>query len=97
MSQIRFTTGRLILAALFALSVAWANAEVAEIRVARTVGIGDLPFMVMQDRQLVEKHAKALGSNAIEVSAVAGGGGTVVLDALLSGAAHFAIMGTPRR
>lgn len=71
------------------------NAEVTEIRVARTVGIGDLPFMVMQDRHLIEKHAKRVGLSDLNVSAPAAGSGAVVIDALLSGATQYAIMGTP--
>ena len=37
-----------------------AAAEVSELKVARQFGISFLPLMVMQEKKLFEKHAKAL-------------------------------------
>ncbi|HVO88543.1 MAG TPA: ABC transporter substrate-binding protein, partial [Casimicrobiaceae bacterium] len=82
-----------------ALGATSASAEMAEIKIARQFGISFLPIMVMQDKQLFEKHAKAAGLNSradyVQIS-----GGTSQNDALLSrsiqvaggGIAPFAIL-----
>jgi NitT/TauT family transport system substrate-binding protein len=67
-----------------------ACAEVNELRVAKQYGIGYLPVMVMQDKQLIEKHAKALGLGDIKVSWNTLTDGTAMNDAILSGSLDFA-------
>jgi NitT/TauT family transport system substrate-binding protein len=76
-----------------------ACAELSEVKIARQFGISFLPIMVMQDRGLFEKHAKAAGLDSradyVQIS-----GGTSQNDALLSksiqvaggGIAPFAIL-----
>jgi NitT/TauT family transport system substrate-binding protein len=58
-------------------------AEISEVKIARQFGISFLPIMVMQDRGLFEKHAKAAGLDShaqyVQIS-----GGTSQNDALLS-------------
>lgn len=88
--------------AAFALAclVAWmpavARAEIDEVRIpVGAGGIGFLPLLVMEKLKLVEKHAAATGLDRLKVSWISFGGPSVVNDALLSGAAHFAPAGPP--
>jgi NitT/TauT family transport system substrate-binding protein len=67
-----------------------ACAEVGEVHVAKQYGIGYLPIMVMQDKQLIEKHAKALGLGDIKVTWNTLTDGTAMNDAILSGNLDFA-------
>src|SRR3954462_10012315 len=80
--------------AALALSSLTAAAEVSELKVVRQFGISFLPLLVMQDKKLFEKHAKAAGldtqANYMQVS-----GGNTVNDALLSGTIHIATGGIP--
>jgi len=66
-----------------------AAAEVSELKVARQFGISFLPLMVMQEKKLFEKHAKAAGLDStatyMQIS-----GGTSVNDALLSNSIQIA-------
>ena len=67
-----------------------AFAEVGEVHVAKQYGVGYLPIMVMQDHQLIEKHAKALGLGDIRVTWNTLTDGTAMNDALLSGSLDLA-------
>lgn len=67
-----------------------AHAELDEITVARQYGVSYLPLMVMQEKQLIEKHAKKAGLDDIEVKWVKFAGGNVMNEALLSGSLQFA-------
>ena len=89
------------IAALFVVGIAVlltgirpAAAEVSELKVARQFGISFLPLMVMQDKKLFEKHAKAAGLDStatyMQIS-----GGTSVNDALLSNSIQIASGGVP--
>src|SRR3989440_4894101 len=66
-----------------------ACAEMAEIAVAQQYGIGYLPLMLMEEKRLIEKHAKA-ASVDVKVSWAKFAGGNVMNDALLSGNLQFA-------
>ena len=83
-----------LLAALLALALGAvagpARAEVSELHVAEQYGISYLPLMIMQDRQLIEKHARAEGLPGLKVSWSKFAGGNVMNDALLSGSLQFA-------
>ncbi|MEO9137379.1 MAG: ABC transporter substrate-binding protein [Casimicrobiaceae bacterium] len=66
-----------------------AHAEMSEIHVSRQYGISYLPLMIMEDRKLIEKHAKATGIDVtVDWSKFASG--AVMNDALLSGNLQFA-------
>jgi len=82
-----------LLGVAFALGVALApgeaRAEASEVRFAKQYGIAYLQLMVMEDHQLVEKHAKAAGVPLKAVSWNTFTGGAAVNDALLSGAVDF--------
>ena len=79
----------LLAAGLSAFASGLARAELAEIKVAQQYGIGYLPLMVMEDRKLIEKHAKAAGLD-VKVGWAKFAGGNVMNDALLSNSLQFA-------
>lgn len=61
-----------------------ARAEVSEVRLARQYGINYLQLMVMEDRKLIEQHAKRLGLGELRVSWPQMSSGAAMNDALLS-------------
>src|SRR6266496_1713351 len=65
------------------------RAEMAEINVAQQYGISYLPMMLMEEKKLIEKHAKAAGID-VKVGWAKFAGGNVMNDALLSGSLQFA-------
>lgn len=75
-------------AALLAVP-ALARAELAEIKVAKQYGISYLPLMLMEDGNLIEKHARAEGV-AVKVTWATFAGGNVMNDALLSNSLQIA-------
>jgi NitT/TauT family transport system substrate-binding protein len=77
-----------LVAALCALPIV-AQAELAEIKVAKQYGIGYLALMLMEDGKLIEKYAKAAGLD-VTVSWATFAGGNVMNDALLSNSLQFA-------
>jgi NitT/TauT family transport system substrate-binding protein len=76
-------------AAIACAASAVARAELGEIKVAQQYGISYLPLMVMEERKLIEKHAKAAGIE-VKVSWAKFAGGNVMNDALLSNSLQFA-------
>lgn len=62
-----------------------AAAQVKRIAIARSRSLAFLPVMVMQDRKLVEKHARAAGLGALSVSYLTFNSAASANDALLSG------------
>lgn len=59
--------------------------EATEIRFGRQIGLGYLSLYVMEDKKLVEKHAKAAGLGDVKVSYRPLGSPAVINDSLLSG------------
>src|SRR5437660_11086786 len=78
-----------LLAGALVLSALPARAEMAEINVAQQYGISYLPLMLMEEKKLIEKHAKAAGVD-VKVGWAKFAGGNVMNDALLSGSLQFA-------
>ena len=72
-----------------------ARAEVSEIGIALSYGIGHLPSMMMEDLNLIEKHAKAAGLGEVRVKWVRFAGAADMNSALLSGSLDFAAQGIP--
>src|SRR5262245_63056655 len=72
-----------------------AAAEVTQIRLARQLGLGYLQFYVMQDRQLVEKHARQLGLGAVTTEWAGLGTPTALTDVLLTGSVDIVGVGLP--
>jgi len=85
---------RLLAAAALLLGSA-IGAQAQEVRVARQYGIAYIPLMIMQDQQLIEKHAARLGVPGVKVTWQQFTGGAVMNDALLSGNLDFAVVGPP--
>ena len=72
------------------------NGEVREVRIPKGAGgVGFLPLLVMEKYQLIEKHARNAGIDALSVHWIELGGFFVVNDALLFGSADFAAAGPP--
>ena len=76
-------------------SLRTAHAEVAEVHIARQPGLGHLPLMMMEDQNLLQKHAAARGVPGLKVSYITLAGGAAMNDALLSNAIQFAAGGVP--
>jgi len=72
-----------------------ANAQVPEIRFAQQFSMGYLQFDVMRHRDLLRKHAAALGIPEVKVSYIVFNGPDMMNDALLSGAIDIASGGVP--
>ena len=83
------------IAALALAAAGLAPAQAQEVRVARQYGIAYIPLMIMQDQQLIEKHAARLGVPGVKVTWQQFTGGAVMNDALLSGNLDFAVVGPP--
>lgn len=78
------------------IAVLGLNAEVNEVRIPTGAGgVGFLPLLVMEKRQLIEKYAKEAGLPNLKVRWINIGGPAVMNDALLSGAADFITAGPP--
>lgn len=88
----KFLAGGIIVAALTAGA---ARAEVNEVRVAQQFGLAYLPLMVMEQRNLIEKHAKTAGLGDIKVTWYRLAAGNAMNDALLSGSLDIASGGVP--
>jgi NitT/TauT family transport system substrate-binding protein len=86
-------TRRAVLAGTAALLAApaalRAQSEVREVRIAKQFGISYLPLMVMEDQNLIEKHAKAAGLD-VKTNWLQFAGGAPINDALISGSLEFA-------
>ena len=79
----------LLLLALSAVIAPRAHAEVATVRVARQYGIGYLQMIVMEQRKLLERHAREAGAGEVAVAWTTLGDGAVVNDAMLAGRVDF--------
>src|SRR5262245_51293857 len=72
-----------VLALVFGVAAS-ARAEVSEIRISKQYGLPYLSVVVMEQNQLIEKHAKAMGLGDVKVTwATIGSGGTST-DSLLA-------------
>ena len=88
------TTALCLAALLAAAAAAPARAEMSEITVAQQYGVSFLPLMLMEHGGLVEKHAKAAGTD-VKVNWVKVAGPSVMNEGLLSNTIHFASQGAP--
>ncbi len=71
------------------------SAEQSELRIAKQYGLGYLQMMVLEDQQLVEKHAKAAGLGDVAVSWLTFRSSDVMNDAIISGNVDFVSLGVP--
>jgi NitT/TauT family transport system substrate-binding protein len=80
--------------ALFALAFLQpARADVSEIRISKQYGLPYLSVAVVEQNQLIEKHAKALGAGDLKVNWVTIGSGGTSTDSLLAGNLEFVTSG----
>lgn len=79
-----------ILALGLGLVPAGARAATGEVRIAREYGLGYLPTMVMEERKLLEKHARALGIPEVKVRWLQLTNAAAMNDAILAGDLDFA-------
>src|SRR5579862_2555062 len=82
----------LIVALLASLSSA--RAEVDEVRLSKQYGLPYLPFMVMENFQLLEKQAEKQGLK-LKVSWTTLSNSTAMMEAILSGQMDFITPGVP--
>lgn len=61
------------------------NATATEIRISKQYGISHFLLNIVEERQLIEKHAKAAGIKDVEVKWLTLGSGSATNDAFLSG------------
>lgn len=69
------------LLAVSLLAASAASAEQSELRIAKQYGLGYLQMMVLEDRKLVEEHAKAAGLGDVDVTWMTFRSSDVVNDA----------------
>src|SRR5262245_63823005 len=70
-----------------------ARAEVSEIRISKQYGLPYLSVVVMEQQQLIEKHAKATGLGDLKVTWQTIGSGGTSTDSLLAGNLEFVTSG----
>ena len=83
------------LAAMPALARSAFADEVSTITLISQHGLPYLPLMVMENLQLVEKHAQKRGVQALKTDYRTLGGTQSLVDALIGGQMHFGIAGVP--
>jgi NitT/TauT family transport system substrate-binding protein len=92
----RMLTVRLLACALLAAgTAATASAQAPEIRFARQFSMGYLQFNLMENHQLLEKHAKAAGIPDVKVVWATFNSPAAMNDALLSGSVDIVSGGVP--
>ena len=64
-----------------------------EIKVSRQFGLPYIPLLIMEQQQLIEKHARQLGAGEVRTKWSTVGTSTATLDGLLSGNIDFASAG----
>lgn len=80
---------RPIVAALALLLMAALPARAETINIARQYGLAYIPFLLMEDQKLIEKHAAALGQADLVVNWLVLSGAAAMNDGLLSGSIAF--------
>lgn len=72
-----------------------ARAEATKLRAAKQFGLGYIQYMIMEDRQLIEKHAKEAGLGDVTVEWATFRSSDVMNDALISGNVDIVSLGIP--
>lgn len=82
--------GILVMLLLFSSTLTGiAGAEAKEVRLAKQYGLAYLPVMVVEEKKLIEKHAKAAGLGTVKTEWITLGSGASSNDALISGSVDF--------
>ena len=84
-----------LVAATLLMGAAGSAASQSEIRFARQFSMGYLQFNMMERRQLVEKHAKSAGLDAVKVEWATFNSPAAMNDALISGSVDVVSGGIP--
>jgi len=71
------------------------SAEQNQLRIAKQYGLGYLQMMVLEDRKMVEKHAKDAGLGDVAVSWLTFRSSDVMNDAIISANVDFVSLGVP--
>jgi NitT/TauT family transport system substrate-binding protein len=80
------------------LAAAWAlpaQAEANRLGVAKQYGLGYMQLILMEDGQLIEKHAKAANLGDVKVEWATFRSSDVMNDSLIAGTVDFVCVGTP--
>lgn len=72
-----------------------AFAEATVLRAAKQFGLGYVQYMIMEDQELVQKHAKAAGLGDVKVEWNTFRSSDVMNDTLISGNVDFVSLGVP--
>jgi NitT/TauT family transport system substrate-binding protein len=72
-----------------------AAAEVDTLRIGKQYGLPYIQFVIMEDRKLIEKHAKLEGLGELKVEWATMGGPAALNDGIISGAIDLAGVGLP--
>ncbi len=83
--KVRIQAAALAAAVLVSPLMTSARAEVSELRMATQFGIGTLPMVIVQQKQLLEKHLTAAGLGSTKVTWRQFPGGNPMNEGLLSG------------
>src|SRR5436305_6258874 len=87
---------RLFVSALALLFVGLpARADVSEIKIGKQYGLPYIQFAIMEDKGLIEKHAKLQGLGDIKVDWATLGGPAAINDGIISGAIDVGAVGLP--
>jgi NitT/TauT family transport system substrate-binding protein len=78
-----------LVALAIAIAAAPAAAEFAKVRIGKQLGLSYLPLLVAQHDKLIEKHAKLLGLDDLEVEWQQLGSAAALNDAILSSSSDF--------
>lgn len=80
-------------AAVMALASFVSTADAKEIRIAQLRQINYIPFLVMQEQKLFEKHASEMGEPDLTANFITFGNGSSTTDALISGNVEYVAVG----
>lgn len=84
-----------VAAAFLVLFAGPSAAEVSELRIGKQYGLPYIQFVIMEDQQLVAKHAKLQGLNDLQVTWTTLGGPTALTEGIATGAIDVAAVGLP--
>jgi NitT/TauT family transport system substrate-binding protein len=91
LNRIRSFAISLVFLAAFGGGVAGVEAQ--EIKISRQFGLPYIPLVIVEQQQLIEKHAKRLGLGDVKTKWSTVGTSSATLDGLLSGSIDFASAG----
>src|SRR3954463_6838818 len=91
----RYCASIFMAAAVLATFASAAGAEVNELKIGKQYGLPYIQFVIMEDKGLIEKHAKLQGLGDIKVDWATLGGPAAINDGIISGAIDVGAVGLP--